>query len=112
MESIDSLVFTLGEDTDRTFPQFFMHATFLATAGFVLGWSIEKVSTVIGGYISWRPGFVTGLIQIILNIIVLYLLSISAFSFASEFQKTYAGLIFIMLLFGMQRGLINRLYAN
>lgn len=110
IESLESLAFKLGEDTNASFSAFFLHSAFLATCGFVLGWGIEKISVLIQGQLSFRPLFITGLLQVILNILALYALTQVAPSFSKEWQATYSGLVFVLLLFGMQRGLVTRLY--
>lgn len=104
--SIEKLVFELGKDNDKTFIRFLSHATFLSVTGLVLGTFIEVIMKRISDYSD--NIYVIGLSQYLLNVVVLYFLTKHFFTFSSEFQKTYSGLLFVVFFFGAQINLITR----
>ena len=94
-----------GNDS-KNFLGFILHSLLLGIPGFILGYSIEKITEKLE--LILKTKWVV-LIQLLLDIIIIFILSRITFNFSSEFQKTYSGLFFVALFFNSQINLIPRL---
>jgi hypothetical protein len=105
MSTLREIIKSFGKESNSSYVLFVIHSLFLSSVGFILGGLVEYLTLQYEKYDTKYSFWV----QLSLNINIFWLLSKYFFSFSSEFQKTYSGLIFVALYFGVQTNLINRL---
>lgn len=88
---------------DNSIIVFLLHAIFLLVPGIILGHMIDRAIW----YLKKNKKFGTFnliyiILQVLLNVIVLYIIYEISFIYAQELQTTLSGIFFVALFFNMQ----------